>query len=54
MDNLSAEEAKEPSAEAADEDETWMKQFETKTSLVFKDSHDIAYNFSLESVLQHH
>ena len=55
MENLSAEETKDASAADADgEDETWMKQFETKTSIVFKDSHDVAYNFSLESVLQHH
>ena len=36
------------------EDDTWMKQFETKTSFVLKNSADVAYNFSLESVLQHH
>lgn len=48
MENLASQE------EAKDEDDAWMKQFETKTSFLLKDSNDNSYNFSLESVLQHH
>ena len=56
MENLSSaeEESKVEDAVVDEEDETWMKQFETKTSFVLRDSKDVAYNFSLESVLQHH
>lgn len=46
MENLNQEEEKEE-----EKDDAWMKQFETKTSFVLRDSADIAYNFSLESVL---
>ena len=52
LQNSASEEEKKE--EGQDEDEEWMKQFETKTSFVLRDSNDIAYNFSLESVLQHH
>lgn len=47
MQNLNHEERE---VEAASDD-AWMKQFETKTSFVLRDSSDVAYNFSLESVL---
>ena len=40
--------------ESPTDDDSWMKQFETKTSFVMKDSQGAAFNFSLESVLQHH
>ena len=36
---------------AVESTDAWMKQFETKTSFVLRDSQDVAYNFSLESVL---
>lgn len=54
MENLASQDhkAQESSKDNEDEeDETWMKQFETKTSFVLKNSKDVAYNFSLESVL---
>ena len=52
MENLNQEEEEEK--KAAEGSDAWMKQFETKTSFVLRDSADVAYNFSLESVLQHH
>ena len=53
MDNLASKAVSEENKEV-DRDEDWMKQFETKTSFLFRDSQDAAYNLSLESVLQHH
>ena len=49
MENLNKVAAEETKEEQEDED--WMKQFETKTSFVLRDSAEIAYNFSLESVI---
>ena len=49
MENLQAEE--EAKNAEVDETDAWMKQFETKTSFVLRDSNDRAFNFSLESVL---
>jgi len=49
MENLASKEVHQE--EEKDTDDAWMKQFETKTSFVLKDSGDVSYNFSLESVL---
>jgi hypothetical protein len=49
MENLVSEEEEQKGEK--DTDDAWMKQFETKTSFVLKDSQKVSYNFSLESVL---
>ena len=55
MENLASQPAAtDETKDATEETDEWMKQFETKTSFLLRNSQDVAYNFSLESVLQHH
>lgn len=41
-------------AEETKDDDMWHKQYETKTSYVLKLADDSLFNFTLESVIQHH